>query len=250
MQNKNYYRDLYDRVGKRIGWDFSCVKKTEEGKGWDFFQEVLKKIRLKDTLLDVGTGGGEKVLMVASRVGFIYGIDHSENMIGTAEKNLKNSGYKNVKFLLMDSTKLEFSNETFNVVTDRHCDFVAKEVYRVLKKGGYFFTQQVSEGDQLNTKKAFGRGQAYGIKDGTLKNKYLRELKEAGFKNIKDFDYNSKVYFENDTDYLYVLRYTPTIPYFGKKEKDIKLFKDFVEKNRTKKGIQTNSKRFMIIAVK
>lgn len=250
MQDKSYYKNFYDKVGKRIGWDFSHIKKSEERKGWDFFQEVVKKVKPKDLLLDIGTGGGEAVLKIAHKVGFVYGIDHSVSMITTARKNLGKLSYKNVKFLLMNSSNLKFPDDHFDIVADRHCDFTATEVYRVLKKGGYFFTQQVSEGDQLNIKKAFGRGQAYGVKDGTLKNKYLKQLKKVGFKKIKDFDHNSKVYYKTDKDYIFHLRYTPTIPEFGEREKDFEILRTFIEKNKTKKGIETNSKRFMIIAVK
>ena len=250
MQNKNYYKNFYDRVGKRIGWDFSHVKKLEEGKGWEFFQEVVKKVKPKDLLLDIGTGGGEAILKIAYKVGFIYGIDHSVSMVTTARNNLKKLNYKNAKFLLMNSSHLDFPDNYFDVVTDRHCDFGATEVYRVLKKGGYFFTQQVSEGDQLNIKKAFGRGQAYGVKDGTLKDKYLKQLKKAGFKKIKNYDYNSKIYYKTDKDYIFHLRYTPTIPEFGEGEKDFEILGRFIEKNKTEKGIETNSKRFMITAQK
>lgn len=43
MYTDNDYKKLYDKVGKRIGWDFSRLKTTEEGQGWDFYKEVLKK---------------------------------------------------------------------------------------------------------------------------------------------------------------------------------------------------------------
>ena len=246
----DYYKDLYNKVGKRIGWDFSHIKKLEEGKSWNFFQEVTKKMKRGDVLLDIGTGGGEKILGVANKAKFIYGIDHSRSMITTARRNLKKSGYKNFKFLLMNSSKLEFPDNFFDVVTDRHCSFTATEVYRVLKNGGYFLTQQVSEGDQLNVKIAFRRGQAYGIKDGTLKEKYLSELDKVGFKNIDSFDYSSRIYYKMDNDYIFVLRFTPTIPMFGKEKKDFEILREFIQKNRTKKGIETNSKRFIIIAQK
>lgn len=250
MNTSDFYKNLYDRVGKRIGWDFSHLNSTEVGQGWDFYEEVLKKAKPTDTILDIGTGGGERILKIAHNFGAVYGIDYSQSMVDTANKNLQKTKLHNVKFLVMNSSKLDFPDNYFDIVTDRHCDFTPSEVFRVLKKGGYFFTQQVSEDDQRNIKKAFGRGQAYEIKDGTLKNKYLKQLKKLGFKKINSFDYDSKVTYKTEKDYIFMLRYTPTLPEFGKRKNDFEILKKFIEENKTKKGIETNSKRFMIIATK
>lgn len=250
MFANDYYKRLYDRVGKRIGWDFSHLKTIKEGQAWDFYQEVLKKGKPNSKLLDIGTGGGERILKIAQNFASVYAIDHTQSMVDTAKKNLGKTKLKNVEFITMDSYKLDFPDNYFDIVTDRHCDFNPSEVFRVLKKGGYFFTQQVSEGDQINIKKAFARGQSHGIKDGTLKNKYLKELRKLGFSKIEDFDYNSKVIYKTDKDYVFLLRYTPTIPEFGKTKSDFVILKKFIEENKTKSGIETNSKRFMIIAVK
>jgi len=250
MYTKTDYKSLYEKAGKRIGWDFSHLKTTEKGQGWDFYKEVLKKVKPRDTILDIGTGGGERILKIAKKFKFVYGIDHSSSMISAANKNLRNTKLNNVKFLLMDSSKLDFADNYFDIVTDRHCDFNPSEVFRVLKNGCYFFTQQVSEGDQINIKNAFGRGQSYGIKEGTLKNKYLKQLKKLGFKKINSFDYDSKVTYKTEKDYIFMLRYTPTIPELGKKKNDFEILRKFIEENITSEGIETNSKRFMIIATK
>lgn len=250
MNKSDYYKNLYNKVGKRIGWDFSHLKTIEEGQRWDFFQEVLKKAKPGDLLLDIGTGGGERILKIAQHFRSVYGIDHSPSMINTAIKNLRKTKLDNVKFLLMDSSNLDFLDNYFDIVTDRHCDFNPSEVFRVLKKGGYFFTQQVSEGDQMNIKKAFGRGQGYGVKDGALKNKYLKQMTKLGFRKINSFEYDSGLIYKTDKDYIFHLRYTPTIPEFGKKKKDFEVLRKFIRENKTEKGIKTNSKRFMIIAAK
>ncbi|HKC04444.1 MAG TPA: class I SAM-dependent methyltransferase [Patescibacteria group bacterium] len=250
MSTNSYYNNLYEKAGKRIGWDFSHLKTTEEGQGWDFYKEVLKKVKLTDAILDIGTGGGERILKIAKHFKSVYGIDHSPSMVSTAKKNLKKTKLKNVKFLMMDSSKLDFPDNYFDIITDRHCDFNPSEVFRVLKMGGYFFTQQVSEGDQMNIKEAYTRGQGYGTPDGTLKNKYLKQMQKLGFSKIEDFDYNSKIIYKTDKDYIFLLRYTPTIPEFGKKKNDLEILNKFIEENKTKRGIETNSKRFMIVAVK
>ena len=75
-------------------------------------------------------------------------------------------------------------------------------------------------------------------------------MRKLGFSKIEDFDYNLKIIYKTDKDYIFLLRYTPTIPEFGKKKKDFDILRKFIEENKTKKGIATNSKRFMIVAVK
>ena len=62
--------------------------------------------------------------------------------------------------------------------------------------------------------------------------------------------HDSKIIYKTDKDYIFLLRYTPTIPEFGKKKNDFEILKKFIEENKTKRGIKTNSKRFMIIAAK
>ena len=230
MDDKKYYRKLYDRVGKDIGWDFRYLGETKIGRKWDFFQEVSKKVKKGDLLLDIGTGGGERVFEIANKLLLVVGIDLSISMVETAKKNLSGKKVKNVRFLQMNSHNLKFPNDFFDIITARHCDFSTKEVYRVLKKGGYFATQQVSEHDKINIKNEFSRGQSYGKKDGSLKKRYLKELKEVGFKKIKSDDYNSTEHYKKKDDIIYILKHTPIIPYFGDKSDDYKKLEKFFEK--------------------
>lgn len=244
------YKQFYDRVGKRIGWDFSKVKKTEEGKKWDFYEEVNKAAKPTDRLLDIGTGGGKRVLKIADKIGSIVGIDNSEFMVKTAKKNLKKSGATNVEFLQMDAFNLEFPDNSFDLVTIRHCDFSPKQVYRVLNKGRYFMTQQVGEDDKLNIKESFSRGQFQGKKVGGMMRSYISGLKKAGFEDIKTDEYNSTEYYKTPEDLIFLLKHTPTILDFGKSKKDFGVLEQFIEENKAPKGIKTNSKRFMITAKK
>lgn len=241
---------FYDIIGKINGWDFSNVKSTYSGVSWDFYEEVKKKGEKTDVLLDIGTGGGENILKIASSFFFLIGIDVSNGMIETAQSNLENANVPNVKFFQMSSSDLQFPRGFFDIVSSRHAPFSSFEVHKVLKKGGWFLTQQVSEGDKQNLKEAFGRGQAYGQRDGALKEQYIQELHEAGFTEITSFEYDATEYLERMEDLLFLLKHTPIIPHFGKDEKDFDTLQTFVKNNYNTKGIRTNSKRFLIIAKK
>lgn len=225
------------------------AKVTLEGALWDFNEEIKKKSKTSDILLDIGTGGGENVLTIASSFLFLMGIDLSNGMIETAQTNLKKADISNVRFSQMSSDKLEFPAEFFDVVTCRHAPFSSMEVAKVLKKGGYFLTQQVGVGDKINIKRAFNRGQLI-EENGALLARYARELKESGFSEIQHFEYDATVYYQRPEDLIFLLKHTPTIPNFGEENHDFEILNDFIENNRTEKGIQTNSKRFLIIAKK
>lgn len=242
--------DFYDKVGKINGWDFSKLQITTEGVKWNFYEKVRKRCKSSDILLDVGTGGGENVLKIASSLLFLVGIDLSSGMVETAQSNLRKSKVFNVRFSQMSSENLQFPAGFFDVISSCHAPFVSKEITKVLKNGGIFLTQQVSEADKLNLKNAFGRGQSFGEVDGTLKERYIKELKEAGFTKVQSFEYDSTDYYRRPEDLIFLLKYTPIIPNFGQGEKDLGILSDFIENNRTEKGIRTNSKRFLLIANK
>ncbi|GGH86509.1 ubiquinone/menaquinone biosynthesis C-methylase UbiE [Pullulanibacillus pueri] len=242
------YENFYERVGKTNGWDFSHLKSFSEGVRWDFYDEVVKRCEKTDILLDIGTGGGEKLLSIASSLFLLVGIDLSHSMINTALSHLKKLKVPNVKFFQMSSDELQFPMRFFDVVSSCHAPFSSLEVAKVLKSGGWFLTQQVSEADKWNIKEAFGRGQAYDKTDGSLKKRYIRELNEAGFSEIQSFEYDAIEYYERPEDLIFLLKHTPIIPYFGQDKMDFEILKDFIENNKSEKGIQTNSKRFLIIA--
>ncbi|GKU80479.1 class I SAM-dependent methyltransferase [Paenibacillus sp. L3-i20] len=244
------YKNFYDAVGKSIGWDFSNVKSVSDGVLWDFYNEVVKHCKKSDLLLDIGTGGGEAVLSIADSALLLVGIDLSTGMIETATNNLIQSSKRNIRFMQMDAGKLEFPQNFFNVVSCRHSGFDAKEIAKVLANDGVFLTQQVAENDKINIKLAFGRGQALGTPENTLKDRYIAELGEAGFTDIQTLQFNSADYYETAEDLIFLLKHTPIVPYFGQSANDFEILERFIADNGTERGIRTNSARFMIIARK
>ena len=74
----------YEKIGN---WDFSQIKsKTEKLTNWDFYEKIKENTNEKSLCLDLGTGGGERVLKNYPDVGMIIATDYSEKMIKTAIK--------------------------------------------------------------------------------------------------------------------------------------------------------------------
>jgi len=78
----------------------------------------------------------------------------------------------------------------------------------------------------------------------------MGELSSAGFELVQVREYNIIDYYSSPEDLIFLLKHTPIIPRFGEEEEDFTILQKFIDANSSEKGIRTNSKRFMITAVK
>src|SRR5690606_33058877 len=108
---------FYERAGALNGWDFSKVSSTVVGEMLDLFVEARNCLDPDALLLDIGCGGGEAVLPLAGQVRLLVGIDESESMIHTAERNRRSRGASNVRFHRMQAEALQFPDAFFDMVT-------------------------------------------------------------------------------------------------------------------------------------
>ena len=126
------------------GWDFShidgrCVEPQE--LPWDYRQVIKEYLKPEMQLLDIDTGGGE----------FLLSLGHPHHNTAATENYAPNVQLCKEVLLPLGidfrpgdgKGPLPFEEERFDMVIDRHGDFNPEEIYRVLKPGGYFITQQV-----------------------------------------------------------------------------------------------------------
>ena len=126
------------------GWDFSHIAgRYTEGTDlpWDYREAILRYLTPDMKLLDMDTGGGEFLLSLghpARKTGATEGYPPN---VALCEKTLLPLG---IDFRAADASRsLPFADGSFDMVINRHGDFNPEEIYRVLKPGGLFITQQV-----------------------------------------------------------------------------------------------------------
>lgn len=240
-------KSFYNKIGKILGWDFSKMQcEIMDNSKFQYFNEI-NKISKNKILLDIGTGGGEKILSNIKNAKLIIGSDFSEEMIKRARENAKQRD--DVKFILMNSDNIQFPNEFFDIICARHTPFNSKEVYRTLNNGGTLFSEQVDEDDCIELKEIFRRGQGYKAEIKQIE-KDKQNLKQESFSYIKFYDIIQKEYYKTEEDLLFLLNNTPIIPNFGQEDGDYEKFNKYVSENTTEKGIYLKRKLYGIIAKK
>jgi|ERR1035437_3336489 ubiquinone/menaquinone biosynthesis C-methylase UbiE len=94
------------------------------------------------TVLDFGCGAGENSVLIASHGGDVIGVDISPELIGIAEKRMKQRGLDRCRFMVGSAHGLPLPDSSVDVVFGmailHHLDLklASTEVFRVLRKGG------------------------------------------------------------------------------------------------------------------
>jgi arsenite methyltransferase len=149
-----------------------------------------------DTVLDLGSGAGIDCFIAAKTVGSsgkVIGVDMTPEMIVRARENALKSGYSNVEFRLgeiehlpvdADSVDVIISNCVINLVPDKSKAFL--EAFRVLRPGGRLSVSDIVLNAPL-PEWVHAMKDAYSacITGAELKNRYLEQIKDAGFEKIE-----------------------------------------------------------------
>ena len=257
MKKKKEYK-FYKQIKD---WNFEEFQiESKSLTDWDMY-EIIDFVTDKNSrILDLGTGGGEKLLKRFPRnVLEIVGTDFSEAMIETANKNLALSGRCNVTFKIINNLDLKFPKKYFDVVVARNTIIDAKQIYEVLKPGGYLIIRGVDKFDCHQLKMIFGRGQAC-MDTMPISIIDYEALLNAGFKDVELVPLHVREYFKNiETLYKFLLK-VPIIDDFSEENFDVKDFykkelefdklEEYVSKNTTDKGIKLLRRYYGITARK
>ena len=241
-------------------WDFSRINYTTEDLTlWNMYEELKNSVNVESRVLDLGTGGGERVLKFFPDCKEILATDFSDEMIVTAKENLKKSGRKNISFRVMDNLNMTTLDNYFDVVVARHTCIDASQIYKTLKIGGKLILRGVDKLDCWKLKMMFEKGQAYNDVTPISVIDYENIIK-AGFKNVELIPLHVREYYKSKEDLLALLFKTPILDDFSeidenvnmedKKIIDNEILDKYISENKSEKGILLIRRYYAIIAVK
>src|SRR5574338_1503386 len=128
------------------GWDFSHLdgRMLEEQAPWSYSNRAAALMQESASLLDMGTGGGERLLKLKEfwPQKVVVTEDYPPNF-KLATERLAPLHVRVVNVPLTDSDPMPFADTEFDLVLNRHSGLNSAEVARLLAPGGTFLTQQI-----------------------------------------------------------------------------------------------------------
>ncbi len=156
MTNDQFYTYLVAEYNTPFaGWDMSYLKDRSVDlhtePRWDYTVTVLAAMHTAETMLDMGTGGGERLASFAAMQPLPVHTCATEGYVPNVAVARQRLGPIDVTVVAIDDDQhLPFEDEQFDLIINRHASYDPGEVLRILKPGHRFITEQV--GDQTNRK--------------------------------------------------------------------------------------------------
>lgn len=205
------------------GWDFSYIESriVYSPLPWGYCSLVLPYILNSESLLDIGTGGGEFLSDLPLPQKTFATESHKPNIM-IAKDRLEPLGVNVVQ--INKQGDLPFEEEIFDLVIDKHESFSALDVYRVLKTDHIFLTQQVGTNDGLEINKALQGPDPDEYDPNFSLNSLVQSLEKVGFEILRKeetksltriFDIGAFVYYLNAIPWQFpnfsVIEYLPAL---------------------------------------
>ena len=232
------------------GWDFSHIAgRYEECQDlpWDYKDTVLHYLTPEAKLLDIATGGGE----------FLLSLNHFPERISATEGYPPNIALcrsllppLGINFrAARDVRHLPFKDTYFDIVINRHGDFDVPKLYRILKPGGVFITQQVGAENDRALVELLLPGTELPYPDQYLK-KARENFQKAGFEILIAQEAFSKIRFYDVGALVWFARIIEwEFPGFSVESCLNRLYKaqELLEKNG---ALEASAHRFLLAAAK
>lgn len=232
------------------GWDFSYLKDRWENEklSWNYNEFVKEYLKNDDELLDMGTGGGELLLIFRHPYNKTSVTEAYPPNIKLCQETLAPLGIK-VYPILQDDILVNVASDNYDVVLNHHESYLETEVKRVLKQNGLFITQQVGAYNNLDLIRFFDEQHQIQFPDVTL-DESVKRLEALGFEilykkeeypKIKFYDLGAIAFFASIIKWEFI---------DFSVEKNLDKFEILDNILKEKGYIESTEHRFMIIARK
>jgi SAM-dependent methyltransferase len=190
------------------GWDFSWLEGrwTEDPPPWSYRQRVLAALAGVTALLDLGTGGGEFLASLAPLPPDTWATENYLPNMAIARARLELLGVHLVTGVADHA--LPFPDERFDLVINRHESFNPAEIYRILKPGGRYITQQVGGQDNLRLNELLQDEVVFEFTDFGL-GEEVQQLESTGLRVVEQLEAFPETHVADIGAVVYYLRAIP-----------------------------------------
>jgi SAM-dependent methyltransferase len=232
------------------GWDFEFLddRLVESELPWNYPNLAVEKIKNAQSLLDMGTGGGELLSTFAPFPGSAFATEAYLPNIEVAGQRLR-ALHVPVVGVEEEERKLPFCKDTFDLVLNRHESYWPSELYRILVPGGNFLTQQVGGRDHIQLNQVLQSVTPPEYAAWTC-DEAAGELEEAGFELVRKEESLSPAIFKDIGAVVFLLKIISwQIPDFSVERYHKQLFQLHLHIEK-EGGFRSDSHRFLIEARK
>lgn len=167
------------------GWDFSAIaRRWRAGRPpWDYAGLLRRRMASAASMVDLGTGGGEFLAKLRPFPARTFATESYRPNRAIARRRL---GALGVHLLpVLGRCRIALPARSMELVADRHEEFSAAEVFRVLNDGATFVTQQVGKREGEEFRRAFGTRPPPATNDVRSARSLGKEVAEAGLEILR-----------------------------------------------------------------
>ena len=191
------------------GWDFSYLngRIIVDEHPWSYSSRAAELMRHSSSVIDIGTGGGEKFLQLREYwPGKVVATEEYPPNIKLAMERLSPFGVRVLDVQLTEDDPMPFKNDEFDLVLNRHSAFNSSEMARILAPGGTFLTQQVHGLWAFDLLAMFNANPQW---PESTPERYLPQLKAAGLTIVDTQEWSGQLSFTDVGAIVYYLKAIP-----------------------------------------
>ncbi len=237
-------RPFQERAREFSGWSFDLGERhLGPPMPWDYDEHARGLARGVLNVLDIGTGGGERLASLRSALPRM--VVASEEWPVNAPVARERLAPLGVDVVHASDEVPPFATNSFDLVINRHSAFDPSEVVRILRPGGAFLTQQVGRADWEELVPHFPRLHDWG----DLQGRYSEGFRSLGF-NVAVQQHQARVAYPSLGEFVYMLAVSSwLIPDFDV-ERDIDALLALEEDCLTDEGFVVTQDRYLLTARK